>query len=62
MSPEFQKWHAYYSEHFSRVSDDALQGYWYLFGRESEIASSPREEAAFAAVNYEMAHRASLAA
>lgn len=53
----FDQWLAYYAERFSRISNDALKGYWWLYGRESEESAPPREMAAWAAVNAEMQER-----
>jgi hypothetical protein len=54
---EFTKWLAYYSDHFAKISNDALKGYWWLFGRDSEESASPRDMAAWAAVNAAMQER-----
>ena len=48
------KWLAYYADHFSNISDDSLAAYWNLYGKESEKSFTPREMAAWAAVNQEM--------
>jgi len=52
-----QQWLDYYTEKFARISDSALTGYWYMYGRHSETPGSPREEAAYAAVNAAMQER-----
>jgi len=48
---------AYYTDRFARIGSDALKGYWWLYGRDSEAAADPRELAAWAAVNQEMQAR-----
>lgn len=53
----FQQWLAYYIEMFARISDSALTGYWYMYGRDSEAPCTPRDEAAYAAVNAEITAR-----
>lgn len=53
----FEQWLDYYTDHFSRISNDALKGYWYMFGRDSEETAPPRAMAAWAAVNQEMQAR-----
>lgn len=53
----FDSWHSFYADKFDRISNDALQGYWWLYGRDAENDSSPRELAAWAAVNAEMQSR-----
>ena len=53
----FEQWLDYYTSHFSHISDDALKGYWYMFGRDSEETAPPRAMAAWAAVNQEMWQR-----
>jgi hypothetical protein len=54
----FQQWLDYYTEKFARISDSALTGYWYMYGRHSEtLLGTPREEAAYAAVNAAMQER-----
>jgi len=54
----FQQWLDYYTERFARISDSALTGYWYMYGRHSEtLLGTPREEAAYAAVNAAMQER-----
>jgi hypothetical protein len=53
----FLQWLEYYAETFARVSDSALTGYWYLYGRDSETPGTPRDDAAFAAVNAEITAR-----
>jgi hypothetical protein len=53
----FQQWLGYYTETFARISDSALTGYWYMYGRDSEAPGTPRDEAAYAAVNAEITAR-----
>ena len=54
----YNQWLAYYESHFSNISNMALQGYWEFFGRESEAPfESPREQAAWVAVNQELSDR-----
>jgi len=54
----YLKWQEYYTEKFARISDSTLTGYWYLYGRHSEtLLGTPREEAAYAAVNAEIDSR-----
>jgi len=53
----FEQWLAYYTETFARISDSALTGYWYMYGRDSEEPGSPRDQAAYAAVNAEITAR-----
>lgn len=50
----FLQWLEYYTETFARISDSALTGYWYMYGRDSETPSTPRDDAAYAAVNAEI--------
>lgn len=56
-SATFDQWTAFYAEKFARMSDDALKGYWWLYGRDSEESAPPREIAAWSAVNHEMHQR-----
>jgi len=56
-SATFDQWLAYYTERFTRLPDDALKGYWWLYGRDSETLGTPRDEAAWAAVNAAMQER-----
>jgi len=53
----FDDWLAYYTDHFARVSDDALKGFWWIHGRDTEETTPPRELAAWSAVNHEMQGR-----
>ena len=53
----FDQWLTYYTERFSSLSNDALKGYWWLYGRDSEESAPPRDMAAWAAVNAEMQER-----
>lgn len=53
----FNKWSQFYAEKFERISNDALKGYWYLYGRDSEADASPRDLAAWAQVNAAMQAR-----
>lgn len=53
----FDKWLAFYSAKFERVSNDTLKGYWYLYGRDSDSDGHPRELAAWSAVNAAMQER-----
>jgi hypothetical protein len=54
----FDQWLDYYTERFARISDSALTGYWYMYGRHSEtLLGTPREEAAWVAVNAEIDSR-----
>jgi hypothetical protein len=53
----FDQWLDFYTEKFARISDSALTGYWYMYGRDSETPGTPREEAAYAAVNAAMQER-----
>jgi len=54
---EFDKWSGFYADKFERISNDALKGYWYLYGRDSEADASPRDLAAWAEVNAAMQER-----
>lgn len=54
---EFDRWLEFYADKFERISDDALKGYWWLYGRDSEESAPPRDMAAWAAVNAEMQAR-----
>jgi len=54
---DFQRWAAYYSDRFACISNDALKGYWYLYGRDSEESASSRDMAAWSTVNAEMQAR-----
>jgi hypothetical protein len=56
-SATFDQWLAYYADRFARLSDDALKGYWWLYGRDSEESAPPRDMAAWSAVNAEMQQR-----
>ena len=48
----FPQWFEFYADKFDRISDSALVGYWYMYGRDSENAApSARDAAAYAAVN-----------
>lgn len=51
---DFEAWSDYYISHFARISDSALVGYWYMYGRDSEEDASPRDMAAWCAVNAEI--------
>ena len=55
----FDRWFEYYTERFASMSDSALTGYWYMYGRDSEddALPSPRDAAAYAAVNQEITAR-----
>jgi len=53
----FEQWLDFYTAKFARISDSALTGYWYMYGRDSEAPGTPREEAAWAAVNAAMQER-----
>jgi hypothetical protein len=53
----FDQWLDFYTAKFARISDSALTGYWYMYGRDSEAPGTPREEAAYAAVNAAMQER-----
>ena len=53
----YTKWAAFYADKFERISDDALKGYWYLYGRDSEADATPRDLAAWAEVNTAMQER-----
>jgi hypothetical protein len=54
----FNQWFDFYADKFARISDSALVGYWYLYGRDSEDAApSARDAAAYAAVNTAMDDR-----
>ena len=54
---DFDRWHDFYADMFERISNDALKGYWWLYGRDSEESASPRDLAAWAAVNAAMQDR-----
>lgn len=56
-SNDFAKWADFYADKFERISNDALKGYWYLYGRDSEADASPRDLAAWAEVNAAMQER-----
>jgi hypothetical protein len=53
----FDRWLEFYTDRFARMGSDALKGYWWLYGRDSEESAPPREMAAWAAVNAEMQAR-----
>lgn len=57
MNDTFDKWLAFYTDKFARISNDALKGYWYLYGRDSEEDAPARDLAAWAAVNGAMQGR-----
>ena len=54
---EFDRWLDFYTAKFARISDDALKGYWWLYGRDSDESALPRDLAAWAAVNAAMQSR-----
>lgn len=54
---DFNAWLDFYTAKFERISSDALKGYWWLYGRDSEESAPPREMAAWAAVNAAMQAR-----
>lgn len=54
---QFERWFDFYSDKFSRISDDGLKGYWWLYGRDSEETAPPREMACWSAVNAAMQQR-----
>lgn len=54
---DFNAWLDFYTAKFERISNDALKGYWWLYGRDSEESAPPREMAAWAAVNAAMQAR-----
>lgn len=54
---DFNAWLDFYTVKFERISNDALKGYWWLYGRDSEESAPPREMAAWAAVNAAMQAR-----
>jgi len=59
-SQAYQQWFDFYAEKFARISDSALTGYWYMYGRDSEADASSisaRDAAAYAAVNAAMGER-----
>jgi hypothetical protein len=59
-SQAFQQWFDFYTDKFTRISDSALRGYWYMYGRDSEADAasiSARDAAAYAAVNAAIAER-----
>ena len=53
----FLEWFDFYADKFARISNDALKGYWYIYGRDSEETAPPREMAAWSAVNAAMEDR-----
>jgi len=53
----FHQWFDFYTDKFNRITNDALKGYWYLYGRDSEESAPPREMAAWSAVNAAMEAR-----
>ena len=53
----FGEWLDIYTAYFDAVDDNALKGYWWLYGRDSEETAPPRFMAAWAAVNAEMQAR-----
>lgn len=53
----FTQWFDFYADKFERISNDALKGYWWLYGRDSEESAPPRDMAAWAAVNAAMQDR-----
>ena len=53
----YLQWLDFYEEKFACISDSALTGYWYIYGRDSETPGTPRDEAAYAAVNAEITAR-----
>jgi len=57
MNDTYTKWAAFYADKFERISNDALKGYWYLYGRDSEADATPRDLAAWAEVNTAMQER-----
>jgi hypothetical protein len=53
----FDQWLDFYTSKFARISDSALTGYWYMYGRDCETPGTPRDQAAWAAVNAAMQER-----
>ena len=55
----FEQWAAYYADHFASITDDALKGYWWMYGRDSDtdVNATPRDLAAWAEVNAAMQSR-----
>jgi hypothetical protein len=53
----YHQWLDFYTKKFARISDSALTGYWYMYGRDSEAPGTPRDQAAWAAVNAAMQER-----
>jgi len=53
----FNRWSDFYAAKFEHISNDALKGYWYLYGRDSEADASRRDLAAWAEVNAAMQAR-----
>ena len=48
----YSQWFDFYADKFARISDSALVGYWYMYGRDSEDAApNARDAAAHDAVN-----------
>lgn len=54
---DFNEWLDFYTAKFERISNDALKGYWWLYGRDSEESAPAREMAAWTAVNAAMQAR-----
>lgn len=53
-SQAFAQWFDFYAAKFARISDSALIGYWYMYGRDSDADAASitaRDAAAYAAVN-----------
>jgi len=39
-SQAFAQWFDFYADKFTRISDSALVGYWYLYGRDSKACTA----------------------
>ena len=51
---EFDRWLGYFERYFTRLDDYCLRDMWWQYGREGEEELSPRDAAAYAAINLEM--------
>ena len=54
---DFYFWLDRFAAYFRDMNDNSLKSAWWLYGRDSEENASPRDMAAWAAVNAEMQAR-----
>lgn len=54
---QFSFWFDTFEPYFKGMDNNALKSAWWLFGRDSESNATPRDLAAWSAVNAEMQER-----